>query len=104
MKPCPNRQEERPILLQAGVFRAAGMREARAGVRVAARRAHVRLRATGGPPAGAIFLGLAHFHAGAVCFGFRAMAVATARGNAAQQGRRVSQERQRAGNEECRDR
>ena len=99
MKPCPNRQEERPILLQAGVFRAAGMREARAGVRVAARRAHVRLRATGSPPARRVSLGLTHLHAAAAHFGFGAVAIAAASGGGAEQRRRVRNEWQRTGEE-----
>src|SRR5690242_11738949 len=75
------------------------MRISRAGVGVAAWRAQVRLGATGGPPAVGIFFGLAHFHAAAADFGFRAVAIAAARGDGAQQGRRVSEKRQRAGEE-----
>ena len=64
--------------LQAGVFGAARMREPRTGVGVAARRAKVRLGASGGPPAIRIFPGLAHFYAAAAHFGFSAVAIATA--------------------------
>ena len=73
------------------------MGESRAGVRIAARRAHVGLGATGGPPTVRVFFGLAHLHAAAAHFGFRAVAIATARGDAAQQGRRVGKKRERAG-------
>ena len=69
---------------------------ARASVRVAAGRAHVRLGATGGPPAVRVFLGLAHFHAAAADFGFGAVAIAAARGGGTQQGRRVCKKRKRA--------
>ena len=81
------------------MFGAAGVRESRAGMGIAARRAHVRLGATSGPPAGRVFLGLAHLHAAAVDFGFSAMAVAAARGNATQQGGRVGKKRKRPGEE-----
>ncbi len=79
------------------MFGAAGVRVARAGVRVATRRAHVRLGATGGPPAGCVFLGLAHFHAAAARFGFGAVAVAAASWDGAEQGRRVGKKRKRTG-------
>ena len=79
------------------MFGAARMREPRAGVGIAARGTHVRLGATGGPPAVSVFLGLAHFHAAAADFGFRASAIATAGRSAAQQRRRVSKEWERAG-------
>lgn len=79
------------------MFGAAGVREAGAGMGITARRAHVRLRASGGPPAGSVSLGLTHLHAAAADFRFSAMAIAAARGNATQQGRRVAKKRKRAG-------
>lgn len=60
------------------MFGTTRMRESRAGVRIAAGRAHVRFSATGGPPAIRVFLGLAHFHAAGVDFGSGAMTIATA--------------------------
>ena len=68
-------------------------------MRVAARGAHVRLGATGGPPAVRIFLRLAHFHATAADFGFRAVAIAAAGGGGPEQGRRVGKKWKRAGEE-----
>jgi hypothetical protein len=76
--------------LKAGVFSAAAVRKARAGVRIAARRVHVRFGARGRPPAGRVFLGLAHLHAAAADFGFCAAAIAAASWDGAQQARRVS--------------
>ena len=70
---------------------------ARASVRVAAGRAHVRLGATGGPPAVRVFLGLAHFHASVADFGFRAVAIAAARGGATEHGGGVRKKRKCAG-------
>lgn len=78
------------------MFGAAGMGEAGTGVGVAARRAHVRLGTTGGPPAVRVFLGLANFYAASADFGFGTVAVAAARGDASQEGRRVRKERQGA--------
>lgn len=72
------------------------MGEARAGVRIAARRTHVGLGAAGGPPVVRVFLGLAHLHAAAPRFGFRAVAIAAARGGASQQGRRIGKKRKGA--------
>lgn len=63
---------------------------------VAARRAHVRLGATGSPPAVRVFFGLTHFYTAAADFGFGTVAVAAARGDASQEGRRVRKKRQRA--------
>ena len=95
-------ESRRPwIELEAGVFCAARMRISRAGVGVAARRAHVRLGATSGPPAIRIFPGLAHFHTAAAGLGFRALAITAPRGGATQRGRRVGKKRQRTGKEEC---
>lgn len=79
------------------MFGAARMREARAGMRIAAGRAHVRFGATGGPPAIRVFFGLAHLDTAAAHFGFGAMAIAAAGGNGAQQGRRVRKKWQRSG-------
>lgn len=81
------------------MFSAAGMRKARAGVGIAARRAHVRLGASGGPPAGRVFLGLAHLHAAAADAGFCAAAIAASCGDAAQKGRRIRKKGKRAGEE-----
>lgn len=78
------------------MFGAAGMGEAGAGVGVAARRAHVRLCATGGPPAVRVFFGLTHFYAASSDFGFGTVAVTAARGDAPQEGRRIGEKRQRA--------
>ena len=90
---------EQELFPEFCVFGAVRVRISRAGVRVAARRAHVRLGATGGPPAGRVFLGLAHFHAPAAHFGFRAAAIAVVGGGGTKQGRRVSKKRKRAGEE-----
>lgn len=79
------------------MFGAAGMRESRAGMGIAARGAHVRLGATGGPPARRIFLGLAHFHAAAARFGLSAVAVAAACWDGAEQRRSVGKKRKRTG-------
>lgn len=81
------------------MFGAPRMREAGAGMGIAARRAHVRLGTTGGPPSIRVLLGLTHFDATAANFGFSAMAIAASRGNAAQKGRRVCEKRKRAGEE-----
>ena len=62
------------------MFGAVGMWIAWAGMRVVARGAHVRLGATGGPPTIRKLFGLAHFHAATADFGFRAVAIAAARG------------------------
>ena len=78
------------------MFSAAGMGEAGAGVGIVAWSAHVRLGATGGPPAVRVFLGFTHFHAAAAHFGLRAVAVAAARGCGPHQGRCVGKKRQRA--------
>ena len=85
--------------LQAGVFGAARVWEVRAGMRIAPRCAQVRFGATASPPTVGIFLGLAHLHAAPAHFGFSAAAIAAARGVGSQQGRRVSQKRERAGEE-----
>ena len=81
------------------MFGAARMREAGAGMGIAARRAHVRLGATGGPPSIRVLLGLTHFDATAANLGFSAMAVATTCGDATQQGRRVGEKRKCTGEE-----
>ena len=93
----------RELLTKLRVFGAAGMGEARAGVGIAARGAHVRLGATGGPPAGRVFLRPAHFHAAATHFGFGAVAVTAASWDGAEQGRSVRKKRKRA-NEKAYDR
>ena len=92
-------QEERRKELESGVLSTVGMRISRAGVSIAARRAHVWLGAAGGPPAVRKFPGLAHFHATAPEFGFGAMAIAAARRGGTEQGWRVCEKRQRAGEE-----
>lgn len=79
------------------MFDTAWVGKARAGVRVAARRAQMGLRATSGPPAGRVPLGHAHFHAPALHFGFGAVAIASASRDGAQQGRCVRKKGQRAG-------
>src|SRR5690242_10925467 len=53
--------------LEAGVFRAAGVRESRAGMGITRRGVHVRLRATGRPPAVGVSFGLAHLHTATTC-------------------------------------
>ena len=88
-------QEEWQMELQAGVFGATWMREARAGVGIVRRRMHVRFCATCCPPAVRIFFGLAHFHTAATHFGFCAMAIAAGGRNAAQKGRRIRKKGQR---------
>ena len=79
------------------MFSAAGMRVPRAGVGIASWCAHVRFRATGGPPTVRVFPRLAHLHAAAAHFGFRTMAIATACGDAAEQRRRVGEKGKRPG-------
>lgn len=72
-------------ILKLGALRPPGMWESRSGVRVVPRRAHVRLRATLGPPARRIFLGFAHLYATALELRFRTLAVAASRRGTAQQ-------------------
>jgi hypothetical protein len=78
------------------MFRAVGMREPWAGVRISSGPPHVRFDATDGPPAGSIPFRLAHSHASTAGMRFRAMAITPGDGNSAQQGRSVREDRERA--------
>ena len=78
------------------MFRAVGMREPWAGIRIGGGRLHVRFDATDGPPAGSITFRLAHSHASTAGMRFRAMAIAARDRNGAQQGRSVREDRERA--------
>jgi hypothetical protein len=85
------------LWLQAGVFGAARMRVTRAGVGIARRGVHVGLCATLRPPASSIFFGLAHLCATTVHSRFLAMAVTASRRDTPQQGGRIGEQRQSAG-------
>jgi len=75
----------------------AGVGEARASVRTIVRCMHVRLDASCRRPARCTPLHVAQFHATASPVGFRTMAIASTRGNAAHERRCVSQKGNRAG-------
>ena len=78
------------------MFRAPGMREPWAGVRIGGGPPHVRFHATDGPPAGSIALRFAHSYASTPGMRFRAMAIAAGDGNSAQQPGSVRGECERA--------
>lgn len=78
------------------MFRAPGMREPWAGVRISSGPPHVRFHATDGPPAGSIALRFAHSDASTPGMRFRAMAIAAGDGTGAQHGRSVREDRERA--------
>src|SRR5712691_1736040 len=85
------------LLSEPGVLGPAGVREARASVRTISRCMHVGLEASCRRPARCTPLHVAKFHATASPVGFRTMAVASPRGNAAHECRCVGQKRNRAG-------
>ncbi len=75
------------------------MREPRASVRIMGWGPHMRLRALCCPPARDVALRIAHLHAAALQVRFRTMAVAPCCWNTPQQCGCVSEERERAGQE-----
>jgi hypothetical protein len=81
------------------MLRPAGMRESGASVGIMRRRTHVGFRTLGDPPAGSIAFRIAHLHTAASQARFRTMAVAATSGNRSQQGRRVPEKPERAGQE-----
>ncbi len=79
---------------------AAGMRESGAGVGIIRGSLHVGLRAFLGPPAGSISFRIAKLHAAASLVRFRAMAIASAGGDAVKHAGRVGKKRNGAGQED----
>jgi len=94
----PESAGKNQVVLQAGVFGAAGARKARPCVGVIRRRVHVRLGALDRAPTSCIFLGGAQLHTTSVLVRLRTMAIASAAGrNRTQHTGCVRKERQGTG-------